>query len=317
MADRNHTIAWHDDDFSPRDDEPAHWETGSFYPGERIGAPLPSRARRAARRLLATSLIASIGWAAYQTQATWRPLAELAWRDIAAQLAASVPPDQPRAIASQTATAEPPLVEPLPGAKDVAEIAGTNPAPPQAAPSTPTETAPPAESITTASIATSDTGENSNTAEPATVAPLPEPEADPADPLQKKAVNAGLHPRVSKVLLESLTDADYRNARTAIQKALAEAADSEKFIWPRGAPDAAAKRAVFQVHFVTGSGGDCRRYIVTVVKNGWTTTAPPMEKCGLRMAARVPADRTAAKDAASRAGGLPESKRADPSTAHP
>jgi hypothetical protein len=75
---------------------------------------------------------------------------------------------------------------------------------------------------------------------------------------------------------------DYKNAGTAIRKALAEAGDSDKFVWPR---ETGKKLAVFQVHFVTGATAPCRRYIVTIVKNGWTTTAPPMEKCGIKTAA--------------------------------
>jgi surface antigen len=113
---------------------------------------------------------------------------------------------------------------------------------------------------------------------PEPIAALPPPEPDPANPHEKRALAAGLHPRISSVVLASLTDADYRNATTAIDKALAETADADKFVWPRERSDLLA---VFQVHFVPGTSEKCRRYVVTVVKNGWTTTAPPMEKCGI------------------------------------
>jgi hypothetical protein len=37
---------------------------------------------------------------------------------------------------------------------------------------------------------------------------------------------------------------------------------------------------LFQVRFVAGAAPGCRRYVVTVTKDGWLTTALPMEKCG-------------------------------------
>ena len=38
---------------------------------------------------------------------------------------------------------------------------------------------------------------------------------------------------------------------------------------------------IFEVRFVPGAAEDCRRYVVTVTKDRWSTTAPPMEKCGV------------------------------------
>jgi hypothetical protein len=77
-------------------------------------------------------------------------------------------------------------------------------------------------------------------------------------------------------LLARLSPTDYRNAGIAIQTALAETADSAVFVWPRQRKPA---HALFRVHFVPGAAPDCRRYVVTVAKDGWSTTALPMEKC--------------------------------------
>ena len=41
-----------------------------------------------------------------------------------------------------------------------------------------------------------------------------------------------------------------------------------------------AEEALFKVRFVPGAPAGCRRYVVTVTKDGWLTTALPMEKCG-------------------------------------
>ncbi len=108
-------------------------------------------------------------------------------------------------------------------------------------------------------------------------APLPPPRVDPADPYQKRAVAVGLHPDLSRVLLRRMTSADYRNAAVAIDTALAKTADDADFVWPR---QRKPEQALFRVHFVRGAAAHCRRYVVTVVKDGWTTTAPPMERCG-------------------------------------
>ena len=109
------------------------------------------------------------------------------------------------------------------------------------------------------------------------VTPLKPAVADPADPYQVRALAAGLHPDLSRALLARLTPADYKNAGIAIKTALAETPDTAAYIWPREQKSDIAR---FQVHFVPGSNHECRRYIVTVAKDGWSTTALPMEKCG-------------------------------------
>ncbi len=264
--------AWDGEDVAAYDDPFAR----DFYPGERIGAPPPSRAWRIAKNLVTVAVLAGVGWLALATEATWRPLLTAALNEArpsptepAAELASttSSPVPQTDAAAAPIATDAPP--------REIADIPGTAPTPPSATAPEPQPAAIPAapqpgtaskEDITTASI------------DRDAPAPLPAPEPEPNDPAQKRAAAIGLHPRVSKVLLNSMTDSDFRNAGIAIRKALAEASDDDKFIWPR---EAAPKAAKFQIHFVEGASADCRRYIVTVVKNGWTTTAPPMEKCGI------------------------------------
>ena len=106
---------------------------------------------------------------------------------------------------------------------------------------------------------------------------MPPPTVDPSDPYQKRATAVGLHPDLSRVLLKRLSPTDYRNAGIAIQTAVAKTPDDAVFVWPR---QRKPELALFQVHFVRGAAPDCRRYVVTVTKDGWSTTAPPMEKCG-------------------------------------
>ncbi len=111
---------------------------------------------------------------------------------------------------------------------------------------------------------------------------LPPVAADPEDPLQKRALAIGLHPGLSRALLKRLTAADFRNAEHAIRTALSQAVTSEVFVWPRQRPDGVA---LFKVKFVAGAPPECRRYVVMVLKDGWETTAMPMERCGEAKAA--------------------------------
>ncbi len=280
MAQREFDTAWDIDGVREDDSsEPAHWHVGEFHPGERIGAPPPVRAGSVVQQIVSTSMFVAIVWGAFETNATWRPWLAMSLIKIRAELAQAQHPAEPK-----SAAALPAPIEPLATAKEVAEITGTTSLPPQStsapALAEPEKAASPPTAPTEAEITTSSI--NPDSANEPAAAPLPEPEVDPTDPQQKRAAAVGLHPRVSNVVLASLSDTDYSNAGTAIRKALAEAADTDKFIWPR---DANAKHAVFQVHFVAGAAAPCRRYIVTIVKNGWTTTAPPMEKCGVKTAA--------------------------------
>ncbi|NOT72204.1 MAG: hypothetical protein HOP09_13300 [Hyphomicrobium sp.] len=152
-------------------------------------------------------------------------------------------------------------------------------------------TAPGAESGTAAPAPVPSAAETTGAAPPvddapaatATPEPLTPPQADPKDPNQKRALAAGLHPDLSRALLARMTPADYRNAAAAIKTALTATAPDEVYRWP---PDAGAKRALFEVHFVQGAGPECRRYVVTVTLERWSTTAPAMEKCGAELAKR-------------------------------
>ena len=92
-----------------------------------------------------------------------------------------------------------------------------------------------------------------------------------------RALAVGLHPGLSRVLLARLSPDDYRNAGIAIQKAVAETPDSGVLVWPR---QRKPKLALFHVRFDAWRRPRCRRYVVTVTKDGWLTTALPMEKCG-------------------------------------
>ena len=133
---------------------------------------------------------------------------------------------------------------------------------------TPSAPAPPAMAALTPAAAGAD--------DPAP-APLEPPSVDPADIYQMRALAVGLHPGLSRVLLGRLSPDDYRNAGIAIQKAVAETPDTGVLVWPR---QRKPELALFHVRFVPGAAPDCRRYVVTVTKDGWLTTAPPMEKCG-------------------------------------
>ena len=104
------------------------------------------------------------------------------------------------------------------------------------------------------------------------------PAPPPADLYQVRSKAAGLHSDLSRVLLARLSADDFRNAKAAIDTAVAETADDDALVWPR---QRKAEQALFKVHFVPGAAPDCRRYVVTIAKDGWSTTALPMERCGV------------------------------------
>jgi hypothetical protein len=96
-------------------------------------------------------------------------------------------------------------------------------------------------------------------------------------PDQMRASQAGLNPDLSPVVLAQLSSTDYRNAAIAIRTALAKTPDDEVLVWPR---QRKPELALFRVRFVAGAAPGCRRYVVTITKHRWSTTALPMEKCG-------------------------------------
>lgn len=219
---------------------------------ERIGRPLASARRKFILRAVAFGGIAlGGGWAWLYHQATlseWAAigvaaLSPLLERKVNEPLAPSPLPPSPTAIV------EPPASPDLPSSS------------------------PP----TTAALAPATSYPDETTIPPPVERLLP-PAADPADPYQARALAVGLHPDLSRVLLEKLSPIDYRNAGIAIKTALGETPDSGVFVWPR---ELTPRLALFQVKFVAGAPSDCRRYVVMVTKDGWLTTALPMEKCGI------------------------------------
>jgi hypothetical protein len=99
--------------------------------------------------------------------------------------------------------------------------------------------------------------------------------------LQQKALEAGLHPGLSRTLLAQLTSEDFRNAAFAVSALLKGYKTAAPSVWPR---QRASGRAQFKVRWVDGAPVECRRYIVQIAKDGWETTARPMERCSATQA---------------------------------
>lgn len=122
---------------------------------------------------------------------------------------------------------------------------------------------------------------------PAANAPR-ESDAGSPDAYRARAEAVGLNPDISRSLLMRFSARDFENARIAIERAVTKTPDGGVFVWPR---QRKPKDALFQVKFVEGAGPDCRRYVVTVTMDNWTTTASPMEKCGVpKIGAQVAAN---------------------------
>ncbi len=247
------------------EDDYAHDE---LWPGERIGPPPSGTGGKAMLRGVVVVLIAlGGGWALLGDQATWP-----GWQSIDTAVSSwmnrSAPEPVERAALAVATTSPPARTEP--------------PAQPAALEPPPSIVQSPASSkgptpdiaersvapLTTAALPPAATGSGESMAPPA---------PDRADPYQKRATAVGLHPDLSRVLLARLSPTDYRNAGIAIRTAVAETPDSAVFVWPR---QRKPELALFQVRFVPGAAPGCRRYVVTVTKDGWLTTALPMEKCG-------------------------------------
>lgn len=250
----------------------AHDEAGDdygrleLYSAERAGAPLPSRWKRLLRRSFLLMTLLGAGYAALHAPEPWRAWAIDKIASVPSIFEASAklqsgPPDAAKpSLAEQKAAAPQPLAQ-----NHVAE------APAVAAPVVVAAPQPVAE---VASESSSDV--SSSTDEPEAPSALPPPAVNKADPLETRAVSAGLHPGLSRALLTKLTPADYHNAQIAIKTALAETPDAQVFEFPKPRK---ADQALFEIHFVPGAPADCRRYVVTVAKDRWLTTALPMEKC--------------------------------------
>jgi hypothetical protein len=239
-----------------------------FYAGERICAPAPNMRGGTMLPAGLVLLVAIGGWTLGRHSDGWKH-----W------LSASIP----AASALMDYRAPPPVAPPAaapeqaPRGVGPAPLAESPAPPPPASESVAPSTAVAPEPLITASIETAPADKAPS------VAPLAPPKADLSDPYQRRASAVGLHPEMSRALLVRLSPADYRNAGVAIDTAVAKTPDTATFVWPR---QRRPELALFQVRFVPGAAPDCRRYVVTVTKDRWSTTALPMERCGAKLAAR-------------------------------
>lgn len=248
------------------------YELGEFLPGERIGPPPHGAGRKIVRRGLILLVIAGGGWAFASGQVAWP-----AWlpTDISTMLSALERRPGPLAAPAPRAAEPLPRIETEPDIKLATVDAPSSPAPSAlsakdaAAPSTEPKTAP-------APLTTGALPPAARRSDEAPDGPLRPAIADPSDPYQVRAAAVGLHPELSRALLSRLSPADYRNAGIAIKNAL-KAPETAVYVWPR---QRKREEALFKVRFVPGAAAGCRRYVVSVTKDGWLTTAPPMEKCG-------------------------------------
>lgn len=246
-------------------DDDEDFTLGELSSGERI---CPPRATNSSMlpALLVILVALGGGFALLRHQPNWQywlsPVGRNVPGPVASAMVPAVAPANAGAPTELTTAASPPAqLEPA-AAKEIVDAPGEG-----------TKAA--ASRVTTGAIAP--------TAEEPSAAPLPPPTPDPGDPYQKRAVAVGLHPDLSRALLVRLSATDYRNAGTAIQTAVAKTPDNAVFVWPR---QRKPELALFRVHFVPGAAPTCRRYVVTVTKDGWSTTAPPMEKCDARAGGR-------------------------------
>lgn len=260
----SHRASYSQSDFDTYDDDPVE-----LFAGEPIHVSGARRGSSMLSAMVTLLVLAGCGFALLETKDIWRP-----WlpNDLSA-LKSLLTPQAP-APTNHTAVADAALQigQPL-AAREIAEAPSVEAGTP--VPSAPALTVAPAE---TTEAATSETTPGEAAADDKPAAPLPPPVVDASDPYQKRAMAVGLHPDLSRVLLTRMSAADYRNADLAIKKALAETPDGDVFTWPK---ETRSKSALFEVHFVKSAAHDCRRYVVTITKDRWSTTAQPMEKCGL------------------------------------
>jgi hypothetical protein len=234
-----------------------------FYAGERICTPSPNMRGSSVLPACVLMLVAVGGWTLVRHPDGWKHWLSSHIPTASALLDYRAPPSAP------AAPAQPPSVGPAPHAQ--------SPPPPPAGESVAANNAVPPEPLITASIETAPADKAPS------VAPLAPPKADLSDPYQRRASAVGLHPDLSRALLARLSPADYRNAGVAIETAVAKTPETDTFVWPR---QRRPELALFQVRFVPGAAPDCRRYVVTITKDRWSTTALPMERCGAKLAAR-------------------------------
>jgi hypothetical protein len=252
------------------------FDDDELLPGERIGPPLGgARGKTVFKGGLLLTVVCAVGWGILGDQSwrQWLPaetatkLSRLIER-VGARLETQAQPTARIAAVPNRGDplAKPAALEPLPStAVPAAPPIAVPPPPPLAA----SKAAPEPSPVTTGALPPSASAG-------APGQPLAAPTVDPANPYQVRAAAVGLHPDLSSVLLARLSATDYRNAGYAIETAVKETSDTAVFVWPR---QRKPELALFRVRFVAGAATGCRRYVVTVVKDGWSTTAMPMEKC--------------------------------------
>ena len=248
---------------------------GEMSPGDRIGRPLTKTRRKAFLRGCTLLLILiGGGWALQQEPPPW---AKTLVSDATAMIASLTRPSP--TIEPAIAAAAAPVLPAIVDAPMKTTALDASSAPREATASAKNAASPEGRASTAGAAA-----EKIDELQPATKnaadipgAPLKPPVVDPADPYQVKASAVGLHSDLSRVLLAKLSATDYRNAGIAIKTAITETPDDGAYIWPK---QRKPELALFKVHFVPGAPVQCRRYVVSIIKDGWLTTALPMEKCG-------------------------------------
>lgn len=246
---------------------------------ERIGQAIDRPRSKRARRVLILMGLAGGAAATYADPSIWprlwsvtAPVAGALVEALREAPRATAQPSQPTEPA-QAVAAEKSIDRPVPSvsparatpADDAASPAPAAPALPALAPTLPEKSA-------------SKTTKQAEAVKPAGEA-YAAPKAMAPDPLTRRAEAAGLHPDLSPALLQRLSDADFKTATAAIAIALKETGDTETLVWPQKAAKGAAR---FRVSFVHGAPDGCRRYVVEIAKDGWQTTALPIETCGVR-----------------------------------
>ncbi len=229
-------------------------------PTERVGAPMPNRFKARIRRMLFCALLCGAGWAVATSETGTETVIQAA-RALSDMIVASA-----HEIAARVEKAPEPSVDP---SQSTAALDTNLPEPgTQATFHETTTEVPPAVG-----------GESPAGALGASYTETSEPAEDDKDnaPQRKVAIAAGLSPDLPNVLLSRLSKSDLKNAAYAIRTALEKTADDGSFKWPT-APSRG--EALFEVRFVEGAGEGCRRYIVTVIKDRWSSTSAALERCG-------------------------------------
>jgi hypothetical protein len=237
--------------------------TLTVEPDERVGAPLPkrNRLRRTLAGLLLMTGAGTVAWyvgpaGLIEAGKTLVEGAVSTAQDIAARSRVESSPDV--AAASNPAGDASPLAPAAPGnGPEILPVLTPVPEP---------TTPPAAEAPATEALGT----DYAETAAPAET-------AQDQTPKRKRAIAVGLGPDLPNVLLSRLSKADLENAGYAIKTALAKTQDDASFAWPK---KPSRQQALFEIRFVEGAAPGCRRYVVTVTKERWSSTSAALEKCG-------------------------------------